>query len=98
MGNIINISMREINSYRNNQDYVIVDLRTRNEFERRHIEGAVNIPFEYLNMGMRKLDRDKTYIFYCSHGNLSIIATRRLIKNNYKAINTIGGFEAGKNL
>ena len=94
----MNISMREIKKYQKNSEYVIVDLRTRSEYEKGHIENAINIPYDYLNIGMRKLSRGNKYIFYCSHGNLSIMATRLFLKNGYKAINTVGGFDSYKRM
>jgi rhodanese-related sulfurtransferase len=54
-----------------NPNFVILDVRTPEEFRSGYIEGAVNI--DYYNPGFQvelgKLDRTKTYLVYCRTGN-----------------------------
>jgi len=56
-----------------NADFVILDVRTPEEFQSGHIEGAVNV--DYYNPGFEvelgKLDRAKTYLVYCRTGSRS---------------------------
>ena len=40
------ISIREFNEYRKRPDAWVIDLRSKEEFEEVHVEGARNIPFE----------------------------------------------------
>ena len=56
-----------------NPDFVILDVRTPEEFQSGHIEGAINV--DYYNPGFEvelgKLDRAKTYLVYCRTGSRS---------------------------
>jgi len=47
-----------------NEDAVILDVRTRSEFEESHITGSVNVPVqdESFEDMVAKLDRNKKYI------------------------------------
>ena len=40
------ISVREFNQYRKRPDAWVIDLRSKEEFEEVHVEGARNIPYE----------------------------------------------------
>ena len=54
-----------------NPNFVILDVRTPEEFKSGYIEGAINI--DYYGPGfpveIGKLDRTKTYLVYCRTGN-----------------------------
>jgi len=56
-----------------NPNFVILDVRTAEEFESGHIEGAINI--DYYHPGFRvelgKLDKTKAYLVYCRTSNRS---------------------------
>ena len=53
--------------------FVIIDVRTPEEFNEGHIENAVNIDFnsETFKEDLDKLDKNKTYFIYCRSGNRS---------------------------
>ena len=56
-----------------NQSFVIIDVRTPEEFNDGHIENAINIDFysETFREDLDKLDKNKTYFIYCRSGNRS---------------------------
>lgn len=56
-----------------NEDFIIIDLRTQNEFNSGHIEGALNIDYYASDFStkLKALERDKTYLIYCASGNRS---------------------------
>ena len=56
-----------------NPDFIIIDLRTPEEFNEGHIEKAVNIDFysEAFKEDLDKLDKNRTYFIYCQSGNRS---------------------------
>jgi rhodanese-related sulfurtransferase len=54
-------------------DLVILDVRTQEEFDEGHIEGAVMLDFyrEDFAAELAKLDPDVPYVLYCRSGNRS---------------------------
>ena len=52
---------------------IILDVRTQDEFERGHIEGAINIDFYHIDFDeqLRRLDKSKPYLVYCKTGGRS---------------------------
>ena len=54
-------------------DFVILDVRTPEEFTEGHIENAVNIDFyaDAFPDEMDGLDRNRTYLIYCQSGSRS---------------------------
>ncbi|MEZ4651696.1 MAG: rhodanese-like domain-containing protein [Candidatus Eisenbacteria bacterium] len=58
---------------KNSPDFVILDVRTPQEFHDERIEGAINVDFRSpsFRQEVEKLDRDKTYLLYCRTGNRS---------------------------
>ena len=52
-------------------DFVLLDIRTPNEFTSGHIEGAINLNYydENFRDNLDKLDKKKTYLIYCRTAN-----------------------------
>lgn len=62
-----------IQENRDNPNFVILDVRTPEEYDEGHIEGAVNLNFyddDYREQ-LENLDRDDTYLLFCRSGNRS---------------------------
>jgi rhodanese-related sulfurtransferase len=62
-----------ISEQKTNADFVILDVRTDDEYRAGHIEGALNIDIYQSNFEelISKLDNTKTYLVYCRSGNRS---------------------------
>lgn len=62
-----------IESNRNNPDFVIIDIRTPEEFAEGYIEGAINIDYysETFEDELDSIDKNKMYLIYCEWGNRS---------------------------
>lgn len=57
-------------------DVIILDVRTPEEFQSGHVEGAINLPVDQFQTDFAglKLDSEKTYALYCRSGNRSQVA------------------------
>ena len=64
-------------------DYVIVDVRTIEEYDQLHVVGAINIPVDEIDENIN-LDKDKLIFVYCKSGNRSSIASKKLENLGYK--------------
>lgn len=53
----------------------ILDVRKPTEFLAHHLIGATNIPLDYINKNMDKIDRTAPYFVHCAGGFRSMIAT-----------------------
>jgi NADPH-dependent 2,4-dienoyl-CoA reductase/sulfur reductase-like enzyme/rhodanese-related sulfurtransferase len=70
----------------------IADVRTRAEFERGHIPGAVNLPLDELRGRLDEVDRGQRTIAYCQFGQRGYLATRILAQAGYDVANLSGGY------
>lgn len=86
------ISMRQLEAVLDaGGNFILVDVREREEYERGHLEGAVSLPLSELLKAPQMLPGEKIIIVYCSHGGNSILAARELSRLGYHVINTCGG-------
>lgn len=71
-----------------NPAFVIIDIRTPDEYNRGHIEGAVNIDFYggAFDEEVSRLDKTKNYFIYCRSGNRSSQALSIFKKYPFKEI------------
>ena len=73
--------------------YIILDVRTPEEFAERHIPGAINIPNE--TIGTAEIpelpDKDQLILVYCRSGNRSKQASEKLAALGYTNIVEFGG-------
>lgn len=76
-----------------NPDVIILDVRTPQEFERKHIVNAVLLPIEDLREGdFSKLpDKDAKILIYCWTGRRAADSAQILIDNGYKNVYEMGG-------
>ena len=83
-----------IQNNQNNPDFVIIDVRTLQEFAEGHIENATNIDFysETFRDTLNTLDKNKTYLIYCKVGGRSRKALDIMAELNFReAYNMLGG-------
>jgi len=88
------IGVREFNEYRKRPDAWVIDLRSKEEFEDVHVEGARNIPYENLDVYQKYLPKDKFYILYCDRGSSSLMAARELSRKGFRTVTLVGGIQA----
>ena len=75
------------------KDYIILDVRTPEEFAGAHIPGAINIPNETISTQppAQLPDQNALILVYCRSGNRSKQAAGKLAKMGYTAIVEFGG-------
>ena len=79
-----------INIMKEEKDYIILDVRTPEEFKSKHIPGAINIPNE--TIGTEELpDKEQLILIYCRSGNRSKQAAEKLAEQGYTNIVEFGG-------
>jgi len=92
--NIIKGEMPALSKLDNSiKDAVIIDVRTKKEFEKGCFEGAVNIPIDEFRNKMEELDvyRGKRIIVNCATGYRSYIVTRQLLNRGFKDVYNLSG-------
>lgn len=78
------------------EKYVLVDLRSEEKYDLYHIDGAINLKFDFIMKSKYfgdRLTHDKKIIFYCDKGGRSIYAARKLRSMNYDATSLSGGID-----
>ena len=65
-------------------NYIIVDVRTKEEYDESHIKGAINIPYDTIDENT-DLDKTKKIMVYCKSGVRSNKAYNTLISLGYDA-------------
>ena len=75
------------------QDYIIIDARTEEEFAEGHIENAILIPeYEIKNRAEKELpNKEQLILVYCRSGRRSKIASEELVKLGYTNVKEFGG-------
>lgn len=93
-GNYTQISMDEaVKMMEEETDYIILDVRTPEEFAQKHIPEAINIPNETIgDAAISELPRKEQKIFvYCRSGNRSKQASEKLAASGYTNVYEFGG-------
>ncbi|MDD4689469.1 MAG: rhodanese-like domain-containing protein [Eubacteriales bacterium] len=75
------------------EDFVIIDARTVEEYKQGHIEGAIVIPdYDIAQKAEIKIpDKDKLILVYCRSGRRSKIASQALVDLGYTNVKEFGG-------
>lgn len=86
------ISMRQLEELLDGErTFTLLDVRQEAEFERSHLEGAVNLPLCKIEMAPIMIPKSVPVIVYCAYGGQSLMAARSLWGQGYEVINTSGG-------
>ena len=76
-----------------NPDFVIIDVRTPEEFDGGYIEGAINIDYYYedFRAHLETLDKDKSYLIYCHSGRRSAGTRDTMAELGFREVYNISG-------
>ena len=90
-------SKTAIQMMKESDNYLIVDVRTSQEFDSGHIENAINIDNNLIQKANQPLaqlpDTDQTIFIYCRSGNRSSQAAKKLESLGYTSIIDFGGIQ-----
>lgn len=81
-------------------DTVVLDVRTQEEFEDGHIQGALLLPYDTITAETAEellSDKTKTILVYCRTGRRSEIAAKALIELGYTSVYDFGGITSDWN-
>jgi rhodanese-related sulfurtransferase len=83
-----------------NENFILVDARTRELYVREHIPGALHLPFDKTLKSFQNLSKDVPIITYCTNPNChaSVIVANKFYKIGFKKVFVyVGGIEDWKN-
>ena len=90
----VNITAQEAKTIMDTEKgYIILDVRTQEEFDEKHIPGAILIPdYEIKEKAPEILtDKDQLLLVYCRSGRRSKAAAQALVELGYTNIKEFGG-------
>ncbi len=90
-----NLTVEETKSLiQENPDLVVLDVRTKEEYEISHLQNAILIPVSELAGQLAELDKDKKILVYCNTGIRSAMASKILVNNGFSSVyNMLGGID-----
>ena len=80
------------------ENFVLLDVRTQEEFNAGHIAGAILLPYDEINVKAATVlpDKEKEIVLYCRSGRRSAIAKKALVELGYKDVEDFGGINRWK--
>ena len=85
------ISPEEAHALIRSREAVLIDVRSREEWETDHIDGSIHIPWHDLRIRYTELDPAKQYIVMCRGGQRASIAASILKRHGFGRIYNLGG-------
>lgn len=79
------------------QGAIILDVRSKGEYQSGHIKGSINISVDSLSNNLAKLKKDKPIITCCASGMRSASARSILKSNGYTEVYNGGGWNSLQN-
>lgn len=77
------------------EDFAVLDVRSRSEYEESHIPGSQNIHVGHLRRRAEEIPRDRRLLVHCQAGYRSMIASSVLQRLGFsEVVNLIGGYDA----
>ena len=90
----VNITAEEAKQIMDSEEgYIILDVRTQEEYDQGHIPGAIVISHEKIAEKAEEVltDKDQLILVYCRSGRRSKLAAEALVELGYTNIKEFGG-------
>lgn len=84
------LTKESLKNIQDEDNYVILDVRTKEEYTEKHIVGSILIPYDEITAKTVNVDKDKTILVYCRSGKRATSAVEKLKELGYTAYN-MGG-------
>lgn len=82
--NYTKLSLKEVkNKLKNDYFDIIIDVRSKKEFNKGHYIGAINIPYKNINSNIN-INTNSKILVYCRSGRRALKAIKKLHELNYK--------------
>jgi len=94
--NGIDISIDEFKEKFQEEQGVVIDVRTQEEYEEGHLvktDKLLDFTNGEFQNSLSDMDKDKTYYLYCRTGNRSGQAARIMKSQGFENVYNVGGFE-----
>jgi len=75
----------------NNDDFILLDVRTDSEYYLSRIKGSIHIPMQLVPQKIDDLDKNKEIIVQCKSGKRSAKVCEFLLNNNFKNVKNLAG-------
>ena len=75
----------------NNDDFILLDVRTDSEYYLSRIKGSIHIPMQLVPQKIDDLDKNKEIIVQCKSGKRSAKVCEFLLNNNFKNVKNLDG-------
>jgi PGF-CTERM protein len=91
----VNIVVEEARRMSDSEELILLDVRTEEEFDSAHIEGALLIPLSELSNRTEELNKSTKIVVYSENGSNSTTACEILIEKGFERVyNVLGGINA----
>jgi NADPH-dependent 2,4-dienoyl-CoA reductase/sulfur reductase-like enzyme/rhodanese-related sulfurtransferase len=86
------INYDELDNYLLTEHAILIDVRTKTEFENGAIPNAINMDVDTFRDNLDFFDKNKKYVIYCQVGLRGYLAQRILRNHNINSVNLNGGY------
>ena len=87
------ITVKVLNDKMKLGEVVLIDVREKHEVEFCKIKGSLHIPMNEVPQKISELNPKEKYAIICHSGVRSEMVTNYLNKNNFYAVNVVGGID-----
>ena len=89
--------IEDIESLKKDKNNLFIDVRSEDEYQSGHIDGAINIPLDELRNHLNEIDKNKMLCINCQSALRSYIACRILSQYGFKCKHLSGGYRIYSN-
>lgn len=89
--------IEDIESLKKDKNNLFIDVRSEDEYQNGHIDGAINIPLDELRNHLNEIDKNKMLCINCQSALRSYIACRILSQYGFKCKHLSGGYRIYSN-